>query len=277
MRLVFCFSRSCRPYPTILALRSFPCCPGAKLRFSRGHLSLKHLLPFRNSLMPPDGTGGILHRYNEPSCFSFLDDRFTGLASPFVPDGKSFVGRWSPVVGRKPQIPTESCWQAVLLHPAAFWRTAAVVRNRRKVFDGTDFDPGGSQRANRRFASRPRPADPHVDRADAVVARHVGRVHRRLLRGEGSALPRPAEAERTGTFPGNHVAGHVGDGHDRIVERGLHVHQSMRDVLALLLLERLFLALFVGSGGAARCCWLGHFCSQFSVLSSQFAPVHVLH
>src|SRR5207253_8458858 len=37
---------------TILALRSFPCCPGAKLRFSTGHLSLKHLVPFRKSFMP---------------------------------------------------------------------------------------------------------------------------------------------------------------------------------------------------------------------------------
>src|SRR5207302_7742201 len=52
MRLAFCFSRSCKPYPTILALRSLPCCPGAKLRFSTGHLSLKHLVPFRNNFMP---------------------------------------------------------------------------------------------------------------------------------------------------------------------------------------------------------------------------------
>src|SRR5579864_2783572 len=52
MRLVFCFSRSCRPYPTTLALRSLPCWPGAKLRFSTGHLSVKHLAPFKNSFMP---------------------------------------------------------------------------------------------------------------------------------------------------------------------------------------------------------------------------------
>src|SRR5215470_17570722 len=52
MRLAFCFSRSCRPYPTTLALRSLPCWPGAKLRFSIGHLSLKHLGPFKNNFMP---------------------------------------------------------------------------------------------------------------------------------------------------------------------------------------------------------------------------------
>jgi hypothetical protein len=40
-------------------------------------------------------------------------------------------------------------------------------------------------------------------------------------------------------------------------------------VLAFLLLERFLLAFFIGSGCAARCCWFGHFSSQFSVLSSQ--------
>ena len=33
-------------------LRSWPCWPGGKLRFSTGHLSVKHLAPFRKSFMP---------------------------------------------------------------------------------------------------------------------------------------------------------------------------------------------------------------------------------
>src|SRR5258708_16117218 len=52
MRLVFCFSRSCRPEPTTLALRALPCWPGPNLRFSTGPLSVKHLGPFRKSFMP---------------------------------------------------------------------------------------------------------------------------------------------------------------------------------------------------------------------------------
>src|ERR1051326_8983065 len=52
MRLTFCFSRNWRPYPTIFALRSRPCCPGAKFRFSMPQEGLKHLSPFRNSFIP---------------------------------------------------------------------------------------------------------------------------------------------------------------------------------------------------------------------------------
>src|ERR1700740_1230925 len=52
MRLVFCFSRSCKPYPTTFAFRSLPCCPGAKLRFSIGHFSEKHFAPLRNNFIP---------------------------------------------------------------------------------------------------------------------------------------------------------------------------------------------------------------------------------
>ena len=49
----------------------------------------------------------------------------------------------------------------------------------------------------------------------------------------------------------------IGDGHDRVVEGRLHVAQSMRNVLALLLLECFLLALLIGPR-AARCCWFCH-------------------
>src|SRR5215471_1762123 len=52
MRLTFCFSRNCRPYPTIFALRSRPCCPGAKFLFSIPHDGLKQRSPFRNNFIP---------------------------------------------------------------------------------------------------------------------------------------------------------------------------------------------------------------------------------
>ena len=51
MRLTFCFSRSCTPYPCILT-RRFPCWPGAKLRFSMAHFSVKQRFPLRNSFIP---------------------------------------------------------------------------------------------------------------------------------------------------------------------------------------------------------------------------------
>src|SRR5437016_11073372 len=52
MRFTFCFSRSCSPYPISFALRSCPCCPGAKFLFSIPQEGLKHLSPFRNSFIP---------------------------------------------------------------------------------------------------------------------------------------------------------------------------------------------------------------------------------
>src|SRR5437588_6660737 len=52
MRFTFCFSRSCNPYPISFALRSCPCCPGAKFLFSIPQEGLKHRSPFSNSFIP---------------------------------------------------------------------------------------------------------------------------------------------------------------------------------------------------------------------------------
>src|SRR5580692_4468865 len=104
-----------------------------------------------------------------------------------------------------------------------------------------------------------------------MVARHAGSVRGGLLGGKGSPFPRAAKTERPRTLPRQHIPGHVGNRHDGVVERSLHVHQSMRYVLALFLLERLFLAFFVGRRGAACCCWFCHVL-EFSVLGSQLSP-----
>src|SRR5246127_5119975 len=155
------------------------------------------------------------------------------------------------------------------LYAASLRWPASIVRNRRKVFDRADFDTGRCQRADRRLTSRAWPADPHIHRAHAMIACHVGRVRRGLLRSEWRSLARSAEAERARSLPRDHFPRHIGDGHDGVVERRLHMHESVRNVLALFLLERLLLAFFLGSGCAARCCWFGHD-FKFSVLGSQF-------
>src|ERR1700736_3893388 len=131
---------------------------------------------------------------------------------------------------------------------AALRRTATVVRNRRDVADGADFKSRRSQRTHRRFTARARPSHAHVDRAQTVVARLVGCIDGRLLRGERCALTRPAEAERTRTLPRQRIALAVGDRHDRVVERRLNVNQTVRNILAFALLELLVLA------GFALCC-----------------------
>src|SRR5438067_13597634 len=86
MRLAFCFSRNCRPYPTILVLRSLPCWPGAKLRFSTGHLSLKHFEPFRNNFIPSRRQSRQTAPLILAICFFSYSsaDRFTGW-QPFFP------------------------------------------------------------------------------------------------------------------------------------------------------------------------------------------------
>jgi len=52
------------------------------------------------------------------------------------------------------------------------------------------------------------------------------------LRCVGSAFTRPLKADFTGARPPNHIAFHVGDRHDCVVERGKH----MRDTRMIFLL-----------------------------------------
>src|SRR5258708_18214860 len=126
------------------------------------------------------------------------------------------------------------------LNPSPLRRTASVVRNGRRVLDRTDFDSRRRQRTHRRLPARSCTTHPHVHTADTVIASHVGGVHRGLLGRERSAFTRTAETQRSGTLPRQHVATHIRDGHNRVVERSLHMHEPVWDVLALLLLERLF-------------------------------------
>src|ERR1700686_1092490 len=141
-------------------------------------------------------------------------------------------------------------------------RTASVVRNRRHVANRTYFNSRRSQRTHRRLATRPGTADADIHAAHPVIPRHVRGIRRGLLGGKGRALARSPEAERSRTLPRQNVTIHVGDGHDRVIEGSLHVAQTMRNVLALLLLEGFLLALFVRCGGwAARSRW---FCPKKS-------------
>src|ERR1039458_5638643 len=116
-----------------------------------------------------------------------------------------------------------------------------------------------------------RPPPPHTPVPRAVLAPHGGGPRRGLLGRKRSPFAGPAKTQRPRTLPRQHIAGHVRDGHDGVIERGLHMHQSVGNVLALFLLELFRLAFFLGRRGAACCCcWFCH-CLEFSVLSSQFS------
>src|SRR5262244_1398169 len=147
----------------------------------------------------------------------------TGLRVWLHPSSRTVnpvAGRQSLVVGSNPR-PTKLCpgnaLKIAVLYAASFGRAAAIVRNRRKVLDRPDFDSRRCQGANCRLASGTRTADADVDRPHAVIARHVGGVHRGLLGSERGSLARSAKAERTRTLPGNHVTRHIGNGHNRVV------------------------------------------------------------
>ena len=96
-----------------------------------------------------------------------------------------------------------------------------------------------------------------------MITRHASRVRSRLLRGERCPLARSPEAQRSGTLPRQNIAIHVGDRHNGVVEGRLHVAQPVRNVLALLLLEGLFLPFL--SGAAVPPAAAGFAIESFSV------------
>ena len=88
-----------------------------------------------------------------------------------------------------------------------------------------------------------------------MVPRGIGGVYGRLLRREGSALTRPTEAERTGTFPAQRITLLVCDRHDGVIEAGLNKHKTKWNVFAFPLFELLTLA---GLGPGGFLCSLRH-------------------
>src|SRR5579872_2378904 len=101
------------------------------------------------------------------------------------------------------------------LYTPSLGRPASVVRNGSDVANVTHFQSGGGESANGGLATGARARDAHFKSAHAVLARHVGGVHGRLLRGKGRALARSAEAERAGALPGEHAPFGIGDGDQR--------------------------------------------------------------
>src|SRR5271165_1840079 len=97
---------------------------------------------------------------------------------------KTVVGLWSFVIGLSaPAVANDRRPKTndAFLHSTAFWRTAAVMRDRRGVLDVTHFDAGRGQRTNGGFAPRTGAADSHFNAAHTVIARHHGGIRCRLL------------------------------------------------------------------------------------------------
>src|ERR1035441_3696570 len=89
---------------------------------------------------------------------------------------------------------------------AFFARAAAVVRHRRHVLDGTDFQADGLERANRGFTTGARTLDADFNFLHAVGHRLTGGVLRDHLRGVSRALARTFETHAASAGPADEVA-----------------------------------------------------------------------
>src|SRR5215212_8639428 len=116
---------------------------------------------------------------------------------------------------------------------AALARPATVVRHRRDVLDPCDLEAGGGQRTDRGLAARTRAFDEDVDLLQTVLLGGAGGLLGGQLRGERRGLAGALEANVAGARPRQRVALEVGDGDDRVVERGLDVRLPVQDVLLL--------------------------------------------
>ena len=108
------------------------------------------------------------------------------------------------------------------LHAAALFGAATVVRNRRHIADGADFQTGSLNRANRGFAPATGAFDENVNALHARFGGAARQIGRGDLRGEGRALFGAFETDGASRSPTERVAFTVGDGDDGIVERALN-------------------------------------------------------
>src|SRR5712692_7357524 len=111
-------------------------------------------------------------------------------------------------------------------------RADAVVRLGGDVLDAEDLEARRLERADRGLAARARALDEHLDLLEAVLHALAGTRVGRHLRGERGRLAGALEPGRAGRLPGDHVPVFVGQGDDRVVERGLDVRLADGDVLA---------------------------------------------
>src|SRR5690606_7409558 len=106
---------------------------------------------------------------------------------------------------------------------------AAIVGHGGYVLDAGHFDAGVLDGADRGLAARAGALDLDLDAAHAVFHGGAGRLLGRHLGGEGRRLAGAVETDVASGRPGQDVAAGVGDGDDRVVERGLDVSDPGRD------------------------------------------------
>ena len=97
------------------------------------------------------------------------------------------------------------------------------------ILDGADFDARGGQRAHRRFAARPRTADPHFHRAQADSLALLAAVSAACCAANGVPLRDPRKPSEPALDQDITLPSVIGDGDDGVVEGRLDVHDARWD------------------------------------------------
>src|SRR4029077_1645999 len=129
----------------------------------------------------------------------------------------------------------------MVLDAALFWRTTTVVWHWSNITDNSQIEPYCLQRANRGFSSGPWPFYQNFHFLQPMTHCLPGRVLGNHLRCISSAFARTLEADFASARPSDHVAFHVGDRHDCVVERRKHMRDARMNVLAAFRFDDLWL------------------------------------
>ena len=115
-------------------------------------------------------------------------------------------------------------------------RSAAVVRDRRDVFDQLDLQAGGLQRSDRVFAATARAFDANFNFANAELLRLLSTLLSCHLTGERSALATALEPARASAGPAQGLTLGICDGDRGVIEGRVDVGNARNHVAALLFL-----------------------------------------
>src|SRR4029453_18514231 len=118
------------------------------------------------------------------------------------------------------------------LDAALFGRATTIVGHRSNVADHSEIEAYCLQRADCGFASCSRSSHQNFHFLKPMAHRLSGGVLRNHLRRVRGALTRAFKANFAGARPSDHVALHVGNRHDRIVELRKHMRDTRINVLA---------------------------------------------
>ncbi|BBG29125.1 ornithine/acetylornithine aminotransferase [Zymobacter palmae] len=124
-----------------------------------------------------------------------------------------------------------TCHESVSLHAAFFRRTAAIVRNGRRVSNALHTEAGGVKSTHSRFTARARTLDQNVDVFHTILGCSICCTFACYLSCERGALTRTTKTRTTGSCPRQSIALAVCDRHDRVVKRGMDVRNSVHYLL----------------------------------------------